>query len=134
VNSQIIKKVKEFVFPSELQTLPYVHILDLDKNGVIKPHIDSVKFCGQIIGGLSLLSTSIMRLVHEDNPDLVADVLLKRRSLYIMKDVARYKFTHAILGHKESVYDGIEITRERRISIILRCEPIENPFSKVEVS
>ena len=129
---QIIKKVKEFTFPPALQTLPYVHILDLDKNGVIKPHIDSVKFCGQIIGGLSLLSTSVMRLVHEDNPDLVVDVLLKRRSLYVMKDLARYKFTHAILGHKESVFDGIQIPRDRRISIIFRCEPIENPFSKTE--
>lgn len=66
--------------------LSHIHILDLHKDGYIKPHVDSVRFCGNIIAGLSLLSDSIMRFKHEtDQTKPVVNVLLKRRSLYILK-------------------------------------------------
>mmetsp|Transcript_22905 Transcript_22905/g.23135 ORF Transcript_22905/g.23135 Transcript_22905/m.23135 type:complete len:317 (+) Transcript_22905:333-1283(+) len=38
------------------------HVIDLHANGYIGPHIDSIKFSGGIVSGLSLLSTRIMRL------------------------------------------------------------------------
>lgn len=44
------------------------------------------QFCGNIIGGLSLLSDSVMRLVDENHSDgFTVYALLPRRSLYIMK-------------------------------------------------
>lgn len=119
----IIRRVKETIFPPSLVTLPHVHVLDLAKDGHIKPHIDSVKFCGDIIGGLSLLSSSVMRLVHEDNKDLIVDVLLNRFSLYVMSGVARQKFTHEILGVGDSLFNQKVVPRDRRISVIFRCEP-----------
>lgn len=101
-------------FPEGSQLLGPVHVLDLDKEGYIKPHIDSVKvcvklfvqyhssvictlflfsmtvaffcqFCGSTIAGLSLLSDSIMRLVPENNSTDWVDLLLSRRSLYILR-------------------------------------------------
>ncbi|XP_064104966.1 alpha-ketoglutarate-dependent dioxygenase alkB homolog 7, mitochondrial-like [Macrobrachium nipponense] len=55
-----------------------VHILDLAKTGVIKPHVDSVRFCGNIISGVCLLSDAVMRLVHVNNKDQVIDVMLPK--------------------------------------------------------
>ncbi|KAI1290370.1 Alpha-ketoglutarate-dependent dioxygenase alkB -like protein 7, mitochondrial [Halotydeus destructor] len=118
----IISKTKQFAFPANYRTLSQVHVLDLAKEGVIKPHIDSVKFCGDIIAGLSLVSTSVMRLVHEEDKNLSVDILLKNRSLYIMKGLARYKFTHEILSDQDSKFDKLIVPRDRRISIIFRCE------------
>ena len=46
-----------------------------------------LQFCGSIIAGLSLLSSSIMRFVNEKDKDKKADVLLGRRSLYVMRFV-----------------------------------------------
>lgn len=43
------------------------------------------QFCGSTIAGLSLLSDSIMRLVKEDTPSEWLDLLLSRRSLYILR-------------------------------------------------
>ncbi len=65
--------------------LAHVHILDIHKDGYIKPHVDSVRFCGNTIAGLSLLSDSIMRFKNVNNESLYANVLLKRRSLYIIR-------------------------------------------------
>jgi alkylated DNA repair protein alkB homolog 7 len=86
----------------------------LAEDGHIKPHVDSVRFCGNTIAGLSLLSDSVMRLIRTTESDEIAakdqssndysrtkfekdenafyaDVLLKRRSLYIMKYVNNIK-------------------------------------------
>lgn len=42
-NEEVIKRIRESSFPSDTQHLTYVHILDLHKDGVIKPHIDSIR-------------------------------------------------------------------------------------------
>ena len=47
--------------PTPLEFLPPVHILDLHEDGYIKPHVDSIKFSGGVVAGLSLLSDGIMR-------------------------------------------------------------------------
>lgn len=44
-----------------------------------------LQFCGNTIAGMSLLSDSVMRLVDDKNKSLSVDILLKRRSVYIMK-------------------------------------------------
>ncbi|XP_069005407.1 alpha-ketoglutarate-dependent dioxygenase alkB homolog 7, mitochondrial isoform X2 [Embiotoca jacksoni] len=82
---EILSRVRSVAFPEGSPLLGPVHILDLDKTGYIKPHIDSVKFCGSTIAGLSLLSDSVMRLVKEDAASEWLDLLLPRRSLYILR-------------------------------------------------
>lgn len=122
-NQKILDRVKNIAFPPDVPKLAYVHILDLEKKGYIKPHIDAVRFCGNTIAGLSLLSSSVMRLVHDKDKNRYADILLKRRSLYIMKDAIRYEYSHEILPEAESKFKGQIIPKDRRISIILRNEP-----------
>lgn len=145
-NELLFQKVRNKAFVANV--LPHVHILDLAADGIIKPHVDSSRYCGSTIAGLSLMTDCIMRLrrVDEkeyeqnkldqntpDSPqpkhqsasaikkefDYFADVLLKRRSLYIMKDSARYKFSHEVLA-TNSLFKGNEIVKGRRISIICR--------------
>ncbi|XP_075216287.1 alpha-ketoglutarate-dependent dioxygenase alkB homolog 7, mitochondrial [Lycorma delicatula] len=122
-NTEILNRVKNFAFPNGSQTLALVHVLDLAEDGHIKPHIDSVRFCGNVITGLSLLSDSVMRLVNEKEKEKVIHVLLNRRSLYIMKDSARYDYTHEILPNNLSVFKQIPVKKTRRISVICRNEP-----------
>ncbi|XP_062306787.1 alpha-ketoglutarate-dependent dioxygenase alkB homolog 7, mitochondrial [Osmerus eperlanus] len=119
----VLERLRTVAFPKGSTLLGPVHVLDLDKAGYIKPHIDSVKFCGSTIAGLSLLSDSIMRLVKEDDAAQWLDLLLPRRSLYILRDQARYEFTHEILRDEDSVFDGERVPRQRRISVICRNLP-----------
>ncbi|KAM7386704.1 hypothetical protein PAMA_009363 [Pampus argenteus] len=120
---EILTRVRSAAFTEGSPLLGPVHILDLDKTGYIKPHIDSIKFCGSTIAGLSLLSDSIMRLVKEDATSEWLDLLLPRRSLYILRNQARYNFTHEILKDEESVFNGQKVARQRRISVICRNLP-----------
>ncbi|OWF42119.1 alpha-ketoglutarate-dependent dioxygenase alkB homolog 7, mitochondrial-like [Mizuhopecten yessoensis] len=121
-NDAVLKRVGDLAFPSGVQPLAHVHILDLNKDGHIKPHIDAVRFCGSTIAGLCLLSPCVMRLVHDKDKQRWADVLLERRSLYIMKDTARYNYTHEVLSNEKSVFNGRPVPKERRISVIMRNE------------
>lgn len=124
-------RIRSFVFPvgdEEVVPLDHVHILDLSQEGEIKPHVDAVRFCGRIIGGLSLMSSSVMRLISEKDKSLILDIWLKQRSLYIMKDTSRYDFAHAVLGQQESKFNDIPVPRGRRISVILRCHPRQQDF------
>ncbi|XP_076233309.1 alpha-ketoglutarate-dependent dioxygenase alkB homolog 7, mitochondrial [Calliopsis andreniformis] len=123
-NLNIINRIHEKAFPKGLQHLPLIHVLDLAAEGWIKPHVDSVRFCGEIIAGLSLLSDSVMRLTmvgkeatHKE------DFLLPQRSLYIMSGTARYDYNHEILKNEESYFEGRHIPKTRRISIICRTQP-----------
>ncbi|XP_068223241.1 uncharacterized protein [Palaemon carinicauda] len=103
--SPIISRMKTYAFPEEEELISQVHILDLAKTGVIKPHVDSVRFCGNIISGVCLLSDAVMRLVHVDNKDQVVDVMLPRRALYIMRDCSlrkRRKYYRSLLALKAS--------------------------------
>jgi alkylated DNA repair protein alkB family protein 7 len=42
-NQLIIDRIRQFAFPKGIKQIKYVHILDLAKNGYIKPHVDSVR-------------------------------------------------------------------------------------------
>uniref|UniRef100_UPI0009B3ABA1 alpha-ketoglutarate-dependent dioxygenase alkB homolog 7, mitochondrial n=1 Tax=Monopterus albus TaxID=43700 RepID=UPI0009B3ABA1 len=78
---EVLNRVRSVAFPEGSPLLRPVHVLDLDKTGYIKPHMDSVKFCGSTIAGVCLLSDSIMRLVKEDCKEEWLDLLLPQRSL-----------------------------------------------------
>jgi alkylated DNA repair dioxygenase AlkB len=132
------------------------------------PHVDSVKFSGGIVSGLSLLSTRLMSLApdhdcdnfknastredvdsprtpyyclrnlpptaetlykHDDFKDTdecfegSIELLLPRRSLYILSGPLRYTFTHRIFGIAGAPkLITEEILHERRLSIIFRDE------------
>lgn len=138
----------------------------------VAPHVDSLKFSGGIVAGLSLLSTRLLRLApdHSDDnfkttgalsdpsrettpyynlssandaPEEQADllwkhdtfagpnhifdgsieVLLPRRSIYILAGPLRYSFTHEILGTNgvpKFIFE--KFTSDRRLSLILRDE------------
>ncbi|XP_034942528.1 alpha-ketoglutarate-dependent dioxygenase alkB homolog 7, mitochondrial isoform X2 [Chelonus insularis] len=123
-NMKILDKVRKIAFPPGMPQLKFVHVLDLAAEGKIKPHVDSIRFCGDIIAGLSLLSDSVMRLTSvEKESDCREDFFLPRRSLYIMSGAARHKYNHEILGPDESIFEGKKVEKTRRISIICRCEP-----------
>lgn len=124
-NRKILQRLHKFSFPVECPPTKLVHVLDLSKTGFIKPHVDSIKFCGSIIAGISLLSSSVMRLAMEENKNVYVDVLLRRRSLYVMSGLVRYQFTHEILKGSDSFFNGVPIPRDRRISVICRNEPEE---------
>ncbi|KAG6937187.1 alkB -like protein 7 [Chelydra serpentina] len=51
------------------------------------------------------------------------DLLLPRRSLYVLRGAAHYEFTHESLKDEESFFGGQKIPRERRISVIHRNLP-----------
>ncbi|XP_041443237.1 alpha-ketoglutarate-dependent dioxygenase alkB homolog 7, mitochondrial isoform X2 [Xenopus laevis] len=84
-NSAVLQRVREKAFPPGEEQLSLVHVLDLKKEGYIKAHVDSVKFCGSTIAGICLLSSSIMRLVSVNNSEERADLLLPRRCLYVLR-------------------------------------------------
>lgn len=110
---------------SASNVLVHTHILDLAEEGHIKPHVDSIKFCGSTISGLSLGSAAVMRLVREGAPDQVADIVLPRCSLYIMRDASRYHFTHEVLNNSATSYVPASCRphRMRRVSVICRNQP-----------
>uniref|UniRef100_A0A8C5PME9 Alpha-ketoglutarate-dependent dioxygenase alkB homolog 7, mitochondrial n=1 Tax=Leptobrachium leishanense TaxID=445787 RepID=A0A8C5PME9_9ANUR len=122
-NASVLQRVRDTAFPPGEAQLSLVHVLDLQKEGYIKPHVDSVKFCGTTIAGICLLSSSIMRLVSVDKPEERVDLLLPRRCLYVLGGPVRYDFTHEILRDEESVFNGQRVPRERRISVICRNLP-----------
>jgi len=124
-NSAVVERIKSLSFPKEgkgSKLLPYTHILDLADFGHIKPHIDSSRFCGSTVAVLSLLSDCVARFRLDQDKEQMVDVLIPRRSLYVMKDFSRYEFTHEILHNSESYFLGKEVTKGRRVSVICRNE------------
>lgn len=112
------------------------HAIDLHKEGELNAHVDSVRFSGDIVSGLSLLSPSIMRLVPDDDGDgktgLVehykhvefVDLYLPPRSLYVLADAGRYHYSHQLLPSGSVFHttngEPITVERDHRISIIFR--------------
>jgi len=124
-NAPLVERIKGLGFPKngkESRTLPYAHVLDLADWGHIKPHIDSSRFCGSIVAVLSLLSPCLARFRLDKDREKMVDVLIPRRSLYIMKDFSRYDCTHEVLPNNEAVFKGEEVVRGRRISLVCRNE------------
>mmetsp|Transcript_58127 Transcript_58127/g.131720 ORF Transcript_58127/g.131720 Transcript_58127/m.131720 type:complete len:270 (+) Transcript_58127:134-943(+) len=131
------------------------HVVDLAEDGFITPHVDSVVSAGGLVCGLSLLSTAVMVLRPQD-PNLATDLearvemLLPRRSLYVLSQNARYSFAHSIEPKVDLVFqapnqagsDSRETPdemlaamakgakRERRISLILRDTVDGAPFGE----
>jgi alkylated DNA repair protein alkB homolog 7 len=120
------------------------HAIDLKKDGELKAHVDSIRFSGDLVAGLSLMSPSIMRLKipppeedqqqdrsndgdddDYDRDEGHVDLLLPPRSLYALTGVGRYFYSHELLPDKSLFVDpvtGVEtvVARDHRLSIIFR--------------
>lgn len=135
--NEILQRCKQSVIIAtgkEYQFLP-VHAIDLAQDGVISPHVDSVKFSGELIAGLSLVSTRILRLspnindsdsvkrLTELNYDLGKsyDIILPPHSIYIIKGLLRYHFTHAIIDNQINGDPTL-----RRVSLMFRDIKVNN--------
>lgn len=107
--------------PSGAELLP-VHVLDLEAHGEISRHVDHVEYSGESIVGLSLLSHAVMLLQHEADPAAAFDLLLPRRSLYVLRGEARYRWAHSL--PLQPSFEGQSLPpKSRRISVILRDRP-----------
>jgi alkylated DNA repair protein alkB family protein 7 len=119
-----------------LQWLP-CHAIDLHKSGKLSAHVDSIKFSGHIVAGLSLMSPSILRLKPAAPTEKCVegeghlDLFLPSRSLYVLSGPSRYLYTHEILPCGSTFQgeatlgeinetENIIVIRDRRISIIFR--------------
>lgn len=127
------------------------HAIDLSADGRLDAHIDSVKFSGDIVAGISLLSDSIMRLKpcsdewksESDEGKTTSsnqmkdsghvDLYLPKQSLYVLSGMSRFSYTHELLpcgssfdfidaGDIQNVRETINVERGRRLSIIFRDE------------
>jgi len=122
---------------SKVQWLP-CHAIDLRKDGLLSPHVDSVRFSGGIVAGLSLQSSSIMRLKPVNDDQLKdtchhVDLFLPPLSLYVLSGLSRYKYTHELLNsgqmfHVQRNNELIQVDRQDRISIIFRDAPLSQPI------
>lgn len=84
----------------------------------IRPHKDRNYFENQICG-VNLGSSCVLRFIKVKGGDVI-DILVPRRSIYVIQDEARYKWKHAIPARKKDVIDGIKHFRARRLSITYR--------------
>jgi alkylated DNA repair dioxygenase AlkB len=84
----------------------------------IKPHKDRAYYENQICG-VNLGSGCIMRFIKGKNEEVV-DIVIPRRSLYVMQDDARKKWKHGIPPRKKDNIAGTLQHRERRVSITYR--------------
>lgn len=123
-SQEVLQRVRDFI-SKDTNWLAAVHVLDLDERGHIGPHVDSVKFSGGIVAGLSMLSDCVMRFRHEETGHLV-EALLPRLSLYAMTNEVRYKYSHEIQD-AVALFRGHTVRRTRRVSIMFRDELQEPP-------
>ena len=94
-----------------------IHLLDLHAEGAIGRHVDHTEYSGAYIVGLSLLSEAVMELHHEHSASTI-EMLLPRRSAYVLTAEARYQWAHVL--PPEPRFGGREIQKTRRLSILLR--------------
>ena len=98
------------------------HAIDLHQDGALKAHVDSVRFSGNVVAGLSLLSPSIMRFQPEEQQPQQqqhVDLYLPPRSLYVMQGTSRYQYTHELL-ESGSRFGDVVVERGHRLSVIVR--------------
>jgi len=85
----------------------------------IASHVDCEPCFGDTIISLSLGSTCVMDFINKETKEKV-EVLLEPRSLVVLKDDARYLWTHGITGKKADNFRGVKHERKTRISLTFR--------------
>ena len=82
----------------------------------ISSHIDSIDAFGNTICSLSLNSAIVIDFIKDEK----ISYLLEPRSLVVLKNDARYLWTHSIAARKKDKYNGVAFARRRRISMTFR--------------
>lgn len=95
------------------------------QNKGISLHVDSSKSFGDTIVGLSLLAPCFMTFRHVKDEKLETKIVLERRSLYVLKDEARFDWKHGITKMKHlKMPNKDEIVHRdqnyRRVSLTIR--------------
>jgi len=85
----------------------------------IASHVDCEPCFGDTIISLSLGSTCVMDFINKETKEKV-EVFLEPRSLVVLKDDARYLWTHGITGKKTDYFKGLKHERATRISFTFR--------------
>merc|ERR1712228_128437 len=85
----------------------------------IRPHIESTDCFGEYVVSLSLLSPIIIDFRHSIT-NIKKSILLKPRSLLIIGNEARYKWSHGIAHRKYDIINGQITSRQRRVSLTFR--------------
>ena len=135
--SATVERLKGLVRETIGQDVAFLppHLIDLAPDGLIAPHVDSVKFSGGLIAGLSLMSPRVMRLTPEPGKEGgVIELLLEPRSLYVLTGPLRYDFAHEVLGQGgvPSLFPPPAPPLERRLSVILRDPPTDHGPGRAE--
>lgn len=135
-------------------TVPFLpcHVIDLHPTlGELKPHVDSVRFSGSIVAGLSLKCNTIMRLrpsdqqqteegnnlIHHNDlkqtckKEYYVDLLLPMNSLYILSGMSRYDYTHELLPASQSYFRGEFISRTNNTNNNENCNTNMNRISVI---
>lgn len=85
----------------------------------IASHVDCEPCFGDTIISLSLGSTCVMDFINKETKEKL-EILLEPRSLVVLKDDARYLWTHGIAGKKADLFKGQKYERKTRISLTFR--------------
>lgn len=126
--SMKIGELPEWVMPfakklyqdGHMPAIPDQLIVNEYKQGQgIASHVDCEPCFGDTIVSLSLGSTCIMEFTNMETREKI-EVLLEPRSLVVLKDDARYLWTHGITGKKADKFKGIKHERKTRISLTFR--------------
>lgn len=91
----------------------------------IASHTDCKTCFGDTIISLSLGSPCIMNFVHPKK-QLKMSLLLEPRSLIVLKDEARYEWTHGIAKRKNDNFQDRIFKRTRRVSLTFRTVILPN--------
>ncbi len=83
----------------------------------IGKHVDCVPCFGPVVASVSLISPVLMKFEKNNQ---IEELWLEPRSALVLKNEARYRWTHSIAGRKEDNYNNQVITRSRRISVTFR--------------
>ncbi len=83
----------------------------------ITKHVDCVPCFDDTVVSISLGSACVIELAQGE---VKVPVLLEPRSALVLKEDARYRWTHAIAGRKKDVYQGRAYSRGRRVSLTFR--------------
>jgi alkylated DNA repair dioxygenase AlkB len=85
----------------------------------ISKHVDCVPCFGPTVASLSLGSGCVMELARGKTGDRVA-LFLEPRSLVVLRDEARFRWTHAVPARKTDRVNGRSLARGRRVSLTFR--------------
>ncbi len=127
-HSMKIGELPEWVIPlamklykdGHMSAIPDQLIVNEYKQGQgIASHVDCEPCFGDTIISMSLGSTCIMEFTNKETREKV-EVLLEPRSLVILKEDARYLWTHGITGRNADKFNGIKYNRNTRISFTFR--------------